>query len=88
MKELVRMLKEGLAVYSPIVHCHELAKIVDMPRAAGFWEKYNFVMLEAAETFGILMLPGWEESVGIAGETKKAQDCRLRIIRIEPGERP
>ena len=83
MRELTRLLKDGVHVYSPIVHCHELAKIADMPRAADFWERYNFTMLAAAEQLWVLMIDGWQESKGIAGEIAEAQRLRLPIIQIE-----
>ena len=83
------MLQSGLAVYSPIVHCHELAKIADLPREAAFWMKYNFTMLAAAEILGVLMLPGWKESVGVTAEISKARDnlaggSAIEIMYIEP----
>lgn len=86
MKELTHTLKMGLYVYSPIVHCHELAKVADMPRDAKFWERYNFCMLAAAEQLWILMLPGWQESKGIEGEAHEAQRLGIPIINVEPKE--
>jgi len=32
-------------VYSPIVHCHELARRHDLPRNINFWKDYNVAML-------------------------------------------
>ena len=89
MHEMTLMLQEGMAVYSPIVHCHELAKIADLPREAAFWMKYNFTMLAAAEILGVLMLPGWKESVGVTEEISKARDnlaggSAIEIMYIEP----
>ena len=88
MKEMTMMLKEGVAVYSPIVHCHELAKIADLPRTADFWRTYNFIMLGAAETVGMLMLPGWEDSVGMKEECEEGTLKGIRIMYIEPKEKP
>lgn len=86
MRELTDMLKTGYPVYSPIVHCHELAKIGDLPRDAKFWMSYNFTMLAAAETFGVLMLPGWELSIGITEEQAEAKRCNIVTLHIEPKE--
>ena len=82
------MLKEGLAVYSPIVHCHELAKIADLPRDAAFWRKYNFTMLAAAESIGVLMLPAWDQSVGIGEEVEQGTKAGIKLFYIEPKEKP
>lgn len=62
------LLKNGLHVYSPIVHCHELAKIWDMPRESEFWDKYNRAMLDSSDGLFILRLEGWSRSVGIGKE--------------------
>lgn len=83
---LANALKQGIYMYSPIVHCHELAKIADLPRDAGFWEKYNFTMLAAAEILWVLMLPGWMESKGIASEIVEAKRIGLPVVQIEPEE--
>ena len=68
--------------YSPIVHCHELAKTWDLPKDAGFWEEYNFVMLRNATRMKILRLEGWEESVGIRAELAEAQRIHLPVIYV------
>lgn len=85
MKEMGVFLKQGTFIYSPIVHCHELAKIADLPKDAKFWEAYNFKMIEAAEELWVLMLPGWDKSLGIADEIKFAKDvAHIPVIQIEP----
>ena len=86
MKEMGLLLKGGLHVYSPIVHCHELAKVCDLPRDSSFWEKYNFVMLGAAEYLYQLMIPGWQESVGCKAEWVEAQRLGIPVIQYEPKE--
>lgn len=86
MKELGGFLKNGVHVYSPIVHCHELAKVADLPRDAGFWESYNFAMLERAQQLWLLMLPGWEQSVGCKAEVAHAKFLGKVLLQIEPKE--
>ncbi len=83
MEHLAWMLKRGVHVYSPIVHCHELAKIADLPRDAKFWEAYNFTMLRGSEMMHILMLDGWELSDGIKDESKEARRNNISIFQVE-----
>jgi hypothetical protein len=73
------MLKHGLIVYSPIVHCHELALRHDMPHAFEFWQHYNQGMLDVATELVILQLDGWQESVGLKGEAEYAAAIQLPI---------
>lgn len=62
------LLKSGRTVYSPIVHCHNLAVKNEMPKDFAFWMDHNFAMLEKADSFFRLQLPGWEKSAGLIGE--------------------
>jgi len=77
MVRTVSMLKEGIHVYSPIVHCHVLAMLHDMPTDAEFWKEYNYAMLSKASKFHLLMLPGWDESLGLRGESEHARACSI-----------
>lgn len=81
---LAEALKLGVYIYSPIVHCHELAKIADLPRDAAFWREYNFTMLNCAEQLWVLMLEGWEKSVGITEEIDEARRLNIPVVQIVP----
>lgn len=67
-----KILKDNVVIFSPIVHCHQLAKVYDLPKDFKFWENYNFTMLEKANQLSILTLDGWAESKGVKAETKFA----------------
>lgn len=82
LRETAQMLKHGLHVYSPIVHCHELAKVENMPKDAEFWKKYNFVMLAGAEVVYVLTLDGWDKSVGVAGEIEEAHRIHIGVVYL------
>lgn len=71
------MLMRGEFVYSPIVHCHELAQKFDLPTDFRFWQRYNFDMLRRADAFYILAIPGWEVSVGLTAEHAVAKELGL-----------
>jgi len=76
-KATVFLLSRKLWVYSPIVHCHELAKIGGLPVDADFWREYNFAVLARCTKFTVLRTDGYESSKGVAGE--KAEADRLGI---------
>lgn len=82
MRCMTHHLKEGHAIYSPIVHCHELAKIADLPKDAEFWKKYNFTMLASATALWMLLLEGWENSKGCREECEEADRLGLPIWSI------
>jgi hypothetical protein len=65
---VIWLLRAKRWVYSPIVHCHEISKIAELPKGFDYWQEYNFAMLLYARAFYILTIPGWRESDGVAGE--------------------
>lgn len=76
------MLCHGVPVYSPIVHCHELAKRFRLPSDFDFWRDYNYAMLERASGLHILELEGWNDSRGLKAEIKFALAHAIPITRI------
>lgn len=77
-------LEQSFHMYSPIVHCHELARKYSLPRDADFWRRYNFSILSCASSLWVLELPGWEFSRGISAETAFARECSIPIHNITP----
>lgn len=73
------LLRQRQMVYSPIVHCHELARMFDLPEDFEFWKEYNLHMIKRADTFGILKIEGWKESKGVQGELEFARRQELPI---------
>jgi len=71
-------------IFSPIIHCHLLAKALDLPRDMNFWRNYDIDMLLRASKFHVLQLPKWETSVGISFEWGYAQALTLPIEFIHP----
>lgn len=75
----VQLLQQGRWVYSPIVHCHEMAKTWDLPRDVEFWKQYNLHMLDRASELLILRILGWTESKGIAIEKAYAESHNISV---------
>lgn len=68
----------GHAVFSPITHCHPIAELHILPGNFAFWRAYDlsFVDLWATEMM-VLTLPGWEESIGVQEEIRRAWERGL-----------
>ncbi len=60
------LLREGLAVFSPIVYGHQLEDTIGIDFQS--WQPLNDTMIRKADRFGILRLPGWEQSRGVTHE--------------------
>ena len=85
MKRTSEFLKEGVILFSPIAHCHELALRHGMPKTFSFWEHLDFGYIEASSHVWVLMMPGWQDSVGVSAEIKEAHRTgkTVRFIRCK-----
>lgn len=68
-----QLLLERRWIYSPIVHCHDLALTHELPYEFEFWWAYNRAMLSAAKGLIILRIDGYDTSKGIAQEKAYAE---------------
>lgn len=78
------LLRKEVYAYSPIVHCHELAKRYELPTSFSFWAEYNYAMLDKASMLIVVKLPGWETSVGVTAELARAASLGIPVQYIEP----
>ena len=78
-----RLLTAGKCVYSPIVHCHELAAKFNLPSDFVFWRRYNIDMLRRADGMYILDIPGWDTSKGVRHEMEIAVEIGLEICMVK-----
>jgi hypothetical protein len=76
--ECAKLLKAQDWTYSPIVHCHELARMHGLPTDFEYWKRYNRAMLSSASAFYILTIPGWEQSRGVTAERAMAECAGLK----------
>lgn len=80
------LLKDGKWVYSPIIHCHELAKRHELPKDFKFWMGYNKHMLLLASRMFVLALDGWDTSIGVTAEREIAKTYQLPTSLLEKRE--
>lgn len=73
----------GYVVFSPVVHSHFLAEH-GLPNTWAFWRKQDETFLERADSLVVLMLPGWQESVGVRGEIEIARELGKPTVYLEP----
>lgn len=66
-------------VYSPIVHCHNLARDFHLQGDFTFWKSLNYAMLHPADELFALTLPGWLDSEGLQDEIAAARTWRKPV---------
>lgn len=67
------------SVFSPISHCHEMARQYSLPTDWTYWQKYNRTMISRCTRLLVLCLEGWRESVGVQAEIKIAEEFGLSV---------
>lgn len=65
---VAKRMRKGEVLYSPIVHHHNMAIDHDLPHDWPFWRNIDGNMLASARGMRVLMLKGWEKSVGVQSE--------------------
>jgi hypothetical protein len=78
------LLSRKIWVYSPIVHCHNMAKKLKLPTDNEFWKAYNRVMIRASDGILVLQIDGWAQSVGIQDEIDFAYNYDIDVEYITP----
>jgi len=76
-------MKQGHVVFSPIVHCHEIAAKHGLPTDFKFWDTYCLGMLDKADKMIVLEMDGWKESKGLQAEIVFALENEIEIEYIE-----
>lgn len=85
---VARNVRSDHVLFSPIVYCHELAKLGSMPGNAAFWFEFNFHMLMACDKVVVLQLNGWDKSIGVAAEIAYANVHGKPVEFAQPVHRP
>lgn len=78
-KVAANLMNAGHLVFSPISHCHPIARAGGLPTDWEFWEKYDRAMIEYCDEMYVLKLPGWSKSTGVAAERKIAAEFHIPI---------
>ena len=81
-RRAAQMLRLGIHVFSPIAHTHPIAAY-GLPKNWRFWESYDREILDMCSEVYVLMLDGWEDSVGVRAEIKMATDLGKKVTYIE-----
>jgi hypothetical protein len=82
VKKVGELLNAGHIVLCPVVHYHPVAEVCDLPRDWEFWEKFDVPMVDWADEVWVLMLPGWDESIGVKAECDLARELGKPILYL------
>jgi nucleoside 2-deoxyribosyltransferase len=77
-----KLLKERHNVWSPIVHCHTMAVLFDLPTDFVFWKQYNHDFIRRSDAVWIACIDGWEQSKGVADEIEFANLLGIPVSHV------
>lgn len=69
----------GQVIYSPIAHSHPIALAGELPVDWEYWKSVAATMIRHAEKLTVVMLPGWDQSKGVAAEIEMAENLGIPI---------
>jgi hypothetical protein len=78
-----KMIQAGKVVFSVVTHCHPLVEH-GLPTDWEFWDRFERVYLERCDEMVVLMLDGWETSVGVQAEVAIARELGLPVSFLAP----
>ena len=75
----------GFVVFSPITHCHEIAKHYELPTSWDFWRDYDYYFIDVMEELWVYMQTGWDISTGVNAEIEYAKENNKPIVYFDIG---
>ena len=79
------LLADGHLLYVPIAHSHPIALHSAMRDTAwATWQRLDEKMICRCDEVWVVMLDGWQASVGIAAELSVARDRKIPIRYYDP----
>lgn len=77
------LMQQGIIVFSPISHTHQIAVAHGLPVAYKFWQQHCETFIRASGAMHILAQDGWTCSVGVAEEMRlaKTKGIPIKIIK-------
>ncbi|RKZ99067.1 MAG: hypothetical protein DRQ46_00125 [Gammaproteobacteria bacterium] len=76
------LLSQGLYVYSPIVHGHCLIGY-GLETDWENWKHFDKLMIDKSDIIYVLMIDGWNESIGVNAEIRYAIDLGMDVKYLD-----
>ena len=77
------LLRQGHYGFSPIAYNHPMGRH-NLPTTWDFWEPFDKAFLERCSSIVVLMLEGWNTSLGVQAEIDYAIKIGLPVQYLEP----
>jgi len=78
------LMRKGIQAYSPVTFGCAVAFVSPLPVDYAFWEDHCKFFVDACTEVHVLMLDGWNQSNGVAGELREASKLGKIVHFIKP----
>lgn len=82
-KITVDLLHKNIFTFSPIAYNHPMVGY-GLPTDWNFWQEYDTSFLDRCDGLILLMLDGWDISVGVSAEVEYAKQIGLKVYYLDP----
>jgi hypothetical protein len=76
------LIQQGKTIFSPIAHSHFICRY-GLPLDWEFWQQHDRRYLEVCDEMVVLMIPGWQESVGVQAEIAIARELGKPVSYLD-----
>lgn len=80
------LMRDGLAVYSPISHTHSIAEAGGLPLGWDYWESYDRTIMAVCSRMIVFCQDGWRDSRGVQAEIAIANDLGIPVEYVNASE--
>ncbi len=72
-KIAARLMAEGHVIFSPIAHTHPIVVAGALPTGFDYWRQFDEEFIAACTELWVVMIEGWNTSVGVQAELRIAE---------------
>lgn len=80
------LISRGYAVLGPINMCHVMSMMYNMATGYEEWKERDREFIRRSDEVHVLMMHGWQESVGVTDEIEYAKENNIPVIYHKEGE--
>ena len=78
-----RMMSQGKFIISPVAHTHPIAQAGNLPYGWDYWQRYDYLLIDACDEVYVLTIDGWDSSIGVGYEVQYAQSTGKPVTYID-----
>lgn len=79
-----QLASQGFLLLEPIASCHNKSLLYKLPAGYEFWKNRDRRLISRSDGIIVVIMPGWQESVGVTDEIEFATSLGLPVHYLNP----